>query len=638
MSARSASACPAVIAAAALTCGCTVEEPIDDTPAAAGCLAPGLVMPDGSCMRPGVPLDGCAPGFTHDAEYGCQPVLPAMACPPGLIAIPGDAACRPLAACGSGTWGAIPVEPGTVYVDASYTAADGDGSAGKPFKTIAAALGAVADNGVVAIAAGSYAENVVIQQKRVRLWGVCPEKVEIAPPPVGASNKCTDAAVCVLSGGAELHMLALRGGAFGLGAPLGLPNGVVDRVWLHDATGPGMLILPVLSANALTITGSLIEHNRTFGVYLYGVKATIDKSAVRNTQARADKRGGDGLYLVPCGVDQGCTQDVPGDVTITASVFEGNLEAAISDYGSMLRVDGSVVQNTQPRAFDSEGGFGILEIPCKSTEGCKTSLPGTMVVARSWFRGNHTAAIAIEGSKAEITTTVVRDTLPRADGRYGGGVQAEGCYPAGGCPKTLAPELTLTRSLVDGNRYVGVALIGATATIADSAIRNTQPEDAGKAFGRGVAVASCKGPSCASNATISGTLVSHSYEFGVEVSDSNATLSRSAIFDTLAGAEKGGGFGDGLSAAYLLQSTATVTLEGTRIERAARAALSAFGATAAIGTSRFSCSGFALDGEANGGFAFKFDDRGGNLCGCPADGACKVVSAQLAPPNAPDLP
>ena len=88
-----------------------------------------IELADGSCARPGIAPDGCAEGFVHDGEYGCEPVLPAERCPPGLMAVPGDTACRPLQTCGTGTWGDIPVDAATQYVDASYSGnSDGTGA------------------------------------------------------------------------------------------------------------------------------------------------------------------------------------------------------------------------------------------------------------------------------------------------------------------------------------------------------------------------------------------------------------------------------------------------------------------------------------------------------------------------------
>src|SRR5688572_26928029 len=123
------------IVAAIVGAGCGGGE--TEPALASACPAPELALPDETCIRPGIPPGGCAPGFVHDGEYGCEPVLPAEPCPPGLMAVPGDAACRPVMPCGEGKWGELPVDASTVYVDGSYAGAS-DGSAAAPFTSIGA--------------------------------------------------------------------------------------------------------------------------------------------------------------------------------------------------------------------------------------------------------------------------------------------------------------------------------------------------------------------------------------------------------------------------------------------------------------------------------------------------------------------
>src|SRR6185436_10488706 len=112
------------------------------------------------------------------SEVGCAADLPAT-CPPGSLAVPGDAACREIAPCGTGTWGDIPVEASTEHVDASYVGGASDGTSAKPWTTIQEAVDAAAPGAIVAVAAGSYAEDVRIDGKALRLWGVCPGEVEV---------------------------------------------------------------------------------------------------------------------------------------------------------------------------------------------------------------------------------------------------------------------------------------------------------------------------------------------------------------------------------------------------------------------------------------------------------------------------
>ena len=76
-------------------------------------------------------------------------------------------------------------------------------------------------------------------------------------------------------------------------------------------------------------------------------------------------------------------------------------------------------------------------------------------------------------------------------------------------------------------------------------------------------------------------------------------------------------------------------MTSSHIETSARAGLSNFGATVALGASALACNSIDLDGETYHGQPFSFESLGGNACGCdPADVACKVQSVGLEPPEA----
>ena len=141
----------------------------------------------GGCAVVGVPVDGCAPGFTHDGNGGCRPTLPAESCKAGTMAVPGDETCAEVAPCGTETFGAIPDAPGTAFVDPA-AAAGGIGSKSAPFASIAAALATSAST--VALAAGTYTGDLVLDRS-VTLVGRCPSKVTI----VGVSEGESDAAL-----------------------------------------------------------------------------------------------------------------------------------------------------------------------------------------------------------------------------------------------------------------------------------------------------------------------------------------------------------------------------------------------------------------------------------------------------------
>jgi hypothetical protein len=132
---------------------------------------PGEQLVDTTCVPAGVPPDGCAEGFVHDADRGCEALLPEAPCPAGLMAVPGETVCRAVAPCASGTWGDIPIEADTQHVDASYTGTASDGSAETPWTSIQAAVDAVISGGIVAVAARSATHRHASQQNQ-RLHGV----------------------------------------------------------------------------------------------------------------------------------------------------------------------------------------------------------------------------------------------------------------------------------------------------------------------------------------------------------------------------------------------------------------------------------------------------------------------------------
>src|SRR5262245_50775857 len=127
-----------------------------------GCPAGTLGVDDGSCQPAGVPPELCAEGFEPDGNMGCEPILPPEPCPAGQMAVPVESACHSVMECGAGKWGDIPIDATTVYVDAFYPGLDSDGSSDKPFTTISDAVAAAASGALIAVAAGSYVEDVEV--------------------------------------------------------------------------------------------------------------------------------------------------------------------------------------------------------------------------------------------------------------------------------------------------------------------------------------------------------------------------------------------------------------------------------------------------------------------------------------------
>jgi hypothetical protein len=258
-----------------------------------GCPAGTLGLPDGSCQPAGVPPELCADGFEPDGDVGGEPVVPAEPCPPGLMAAPGESICHEVLPCGAGEWGDIPIDATTVYVDASYPGADSDGSAANPWITISQGVAAAAPGVLVAVAAGSYVEDVVVQGKPVRLHGKCPGEVEIVGTPAGL------AALDVREGasGSEVRALVLTGAGLGL-VVSGAEDVLVEAAWVHGALWRGVDIEDALGPTSVGLHGSLIEEDHEVGVFVAGSTATLEGVVVRRNLPRAnDPRGGRGIVI-----------------------------------------------------------------------------------------------------------------------------------------------------------------------------------------------------------------------------------------------------------------------------------------------------------------------------------------------------
>jgi hypothetical protein len=522
--------------------------------ASSGCAPGERLGGDGRCQAPGVPPSSCGTGFQPDARGGCAAIMPSDPCPAGRMAVPGDTACRDVAPCADGTWGDIPVEADTQYVDASF-AGTSDGTSKAPWKTIGSAVAAANSHAIVAVAAGSYAESVVLGSKAgigtkpIRLWGVCPSEVEI----VGVAS--TFAAVSVERGasGSEIHRVALRGATNGM-LVTGSTGVIADAIWIHDVAGYGVDLEPSYGTAELTLRASLVEHAVGLGIRVSGETITIDASVVRGTQPAADGTFGRGIQVVDASAHR-------GSLSITGSVVEGNM-----DHG-----------------------------------------------------------IAIGGSDATIERTLVRDTAAATSEIFGNGIIAG---DQGGFRSTL----TLRTSVVERSHTVGVAVEGSDATIESTTVRDTLAEPSGGRFGRGIDVENDPVSGERANVTIHDTACESSFDAGVVVIGSDLVAEGLLVLDVKARAVDGL-YGDGI-AVFALLADASVNVSASRIEKAARAGLSSFGASVQLGASAFECDGLPLDGEHAAPRDPTFADLGGNACGCSGVSVvCQLLSNGLAAPE-----
>ncbi|MBW2524772.1 MAG: hypothetical protein JRI23_11380, partial [Deltaproteobacteria bacterium] len=241
--------CLATISWMLATAACGSEPPADEPPPG-GCEGGQLSLVEEECVPVGAAPASCAAGFVFDAG-GCEPVLPPASCPPGQLAVPGETECRLVAPCGEGTWGDIPVDETTHFVDRSYTGGASNGTAEQPWTGINDAVEAAPPGALVAIAAGRYQEDLYVL-KSLRFWGRCPELVEIAGAGVEVG------ALDIRGPDSEVHTLAITGP--GVGYVQTTATGVlVDRVWIHDTGSRGVTLQDDFGAPTTEFRGSLIE-------------------------------------------------------------------------------------------------------------------------------------------------------------------------------------------------------------------------------------------------------------------------------------------------------------------------------------------------------------------------------------------
>jgi hypothetical protein len=422
---------------------------------ASGC-APGEVSLESGCTPAGVPSDGCATGFVSDSNGGCNAVLPRAPCGPGEHALLGETSCHAVAPCGSGTWGDIPVDATTLYVDASAPGG-GDGSLDTPFVTIQAAIDAAAPNGLIAIAAGSYAEDLLISGKPVKLWGKCPAEVEV----IGST-----AAITVESGvqGAEVHALGIT--SAGTGVVIGGDASYLGQLWIHDTGGPGIDV-PGISA----VSETLVEGAHEYGIYIAGGVAMVGDTTVRGTLPGPDHGWGMSIQI-----DEDSLAIAQGHVA--HSVIESNTEVGLLAHASWATLSGTLVRDTLPNA-SGRFGRGIVIQTQSPHPPAFAALEG-VVVERA-----RDAGIMVAGSWAGIGNTVVRDVSTNLDvGDRGNGI---GAQPDPGAPYDPSLTIAINLSLVERASEHGVLLSGVDATLSGVLVRDTQPIDDGT-FGRGLSI------------------------------------------------------------------------------------------------------------------------------------------------------
>ncbi len=641
-----------------LAFGCAADKPepvaVEPAPAPTGCL-PGELEEGNACLAPGV--GSCGEGFTAN-DGACDAILPSSPCESGTLALPGDAFCREPAPCGDGTWGDIPLEPDTVFVDGAHVGPE-SGAATAPWRTIAAALEAVRPGGMIAIAPGSYPEALTIANKPVRLWGKCSAAVQ-----VGRAGATT---FLVRDGadGSELHSL-------GIGGTLGVVNGgsrglLLHRVWIHDTASRGVSTESALGEASTRIVGSLIERASDVGVFATGASVTVEGSVIRGT--------------VPAnGSGRGLSVRGGSTLTLRGSVVEGSHDLGVLVSGSSGHIETTLIRDTAPLAGLSGGGLAFQPDSA-------TGVPATGDVTDVVIERAHTYGVLLHGSTATLTRVSIRDVGAQPlDGAMGVGLQAQADDVTGALAFVTVEQLTVERT-----HYGGVSLSGAEVNVRRLLVRDIYPEPRSQAFGRGVLAFFDRSTGQGVTGALRGVRIERAVEAGLFAQGVSLTLEDAVVAGTFPRPD--GAIGRGISvqsedatlgsslalrrvwlvdnrdAGLILEGTTAtledVTVEGTaatfsegrfgdaiqiiteaglppasativraHIARSERAGIAAYGAEVSLSASVLECNPIDLNGQRIGARDFVFVDAGDNRCACGDEvRPCRVLSHDLEPPS-----
>lgn len=480
---------------------------------------PGHRQDAGGCRAAGMEPGDCDEGFAHDGDRSCEPILPEAPCPDGSMAVPGETSCREVQACGSGTWGDIATDASTQHVDATYLVGDSDGTSAKPWPTVQQGVDAAEPNGLVAIAAGTYAEDVSISQP-VRIEGRCPSMVTIV-------------------GQAELGAIALVGGSDGswLGgfavtgpeAGVGIYSGdvVLERLWLHDLGNAGIGVLPGGSAQ---ITDSLLEYNGTTNAYAESSQLSIESCVLRGALPHPVFQSADGIVMAKGAALQ-----------LRRSVVETSTKVGIRTDDSSAEIDGSVVRLNQGR------GIRIVDGPGASISGCAVRGNGTDVATDD-------SGINVRGALVTIERTVVGD-----NGGFGGIFLLD----SEGGPGVIE----IDDSVVEGNERFGVATLRSGLQARGLLLRDQVPE---VVDGSGIGLDAFGGA-----VSLQGSIIERSYFAGIRLSEGTLVVEDSLVRDTQV--DEATGLSVGIFVGQEAAPT-TLTLRRSILERNRGAGLAIVGA------------------------------------------------------------
>jgi len=576
-----------------------------------GCPPGTTTADDETCVPAGVPADGCGEGF-EALDGGCTPILPGDPCGDGLIAVPGETECREVTPCGQGTWGDIPTGPNTQFVDGAYPGMDSDGTEARPWTTVQAGVSAAAAGEVVAVAAGSYDETVIIAAYPVRLIGRCPAMVELAT----ANGNGSDSGIYIdgAAPGTEVRSLAISSPGLGVYVH-GAADVLLEDLWIHDTDFWGLHVDSAVKAGSATIRNVLVERALNGGIVVLGAEVTAERVAVRNTRRELG------------GAASGVTVQDIGDnnrasLTVRDSYIVQSNGVGAYVGGADLVFERTAIVDSRPALGALVSGMGILQ------QDAPEHPVGTLTLRQTVIETSRYLGIYISGGDATIENSTIRGVTPDPNNGAGHGIGIEDQLETG-----RPSNVGISRSLVELSTEVGVSVFGSDVTIDATIIRATATTPKVEWFGRGVHIQNgATDPTRRSAVHINDSSIEGNSEAGVLVTISDLWMDHSAITDTLPLPSKG--LGDGLLV-FGNGGETNAEITNCLIARSARAGVAVFGGNLILESNAIECNPIAIGTEVYQNSEPVLVDDGGNACACDGvEGTCRAQQSSLAPPDA----
>lgn len=574
-----AAPCPEGLARDAATSAC-----IDVSPA--GDCAPGTGAFLGSTTCKPVGWTTCAPPFESDPSgWGCRPIV-ADSCPPGSIGPLGSRECVPVGDCSA----PFPPAGASHFVDATFATTDAT-----HYTSVFEAARSASSGSVIAVAPGTYVEDVDVTRSDISIVGKCASQVILANPGdkragilVGAGAKNVRVRGVTLTGhytgilvkgggqariedslilksrylgaysaeeGSRLEVVrtliddVVAGDAdkFGWGAAAQLGGALeLEDVVINAPTADGIVVggprstgkltrvvvrsprpgvagfataLGVVDGGAVELDGALFEDLQTIGVTVSGGAATARHLLVRRTAASKVPETGRGLQ-----VSQGGTLDLAESLVMGSD----DANVLVIDAGVNAKIASSVFIGSA--ASDARRGF----------RGVRVAGGASLEISGSAMIDSVDAGLSMQdpGSRVTADGVLVRGSRPLRGG------PDRGLFGVG-ISVAWGATLALTHASVDANQGAGIVVTkpdasGAVphADITSTLVRRTLPDAAG-ALGRGIEISS------SGTATVEGCAVAENNEASVVVGRAGRlSIGRTVIRDTRQAVT--GSFGHGL--------------------------------------------------------------------------------------------